>query len=54
MWTLPRVQTLVMVTNVGFVVRKKEADLMGCYRPSQRFGSEEQVTLLLVLSVGVE
>jgi hypothetical protein len=43
-----------MVTNVGFAVRKKRAVWMGCYGPSQRFGSEEQVTLLLVLSVGVE
>jgi hypothetical protein len=47
-------QTLAMVTNVGFAVPRKEVALMGCYGPSQRFGGEEQVTLLLILSAGVE
>jgi hypothetical protein len=47
-------QTFAMATNVGFGVPRKEAVLMDCYGPSRRFGGEEQVTLLLVLSAGVE
>ena len=52
--TRPQMQTFAMATNVGFGVLRNEVVLMGCYRPSRRFGGEEQVTLLLILSAGVE
>ena len=52
--THPRMQTFAMATNVGFGVLRKEVVLMGCYGPSQRSGGEERVTLLLILSAGVE
>jgi hypothetical protein len=49
----PLMQTFAMATNVGFGVLRKEVVLMGSCGPSRRFGGEEQVTLLLVLSAGV-